>query len=377
MIGIDILYDELSPGELEAAAAWVKKNKSPYTGVFAGARWDQAPDYARYLVEGTGTTVILRNINAAGGNPNIAKDDGIHTRMSADEWFQRHCAPYKNRLDTALPKIKLMTDNESARPDMNVYADWMARAMDLAGAAGIGIVVGRTATGNPGESQYAQMDSMWRGLAKWKGLHLYSPNEYHAQTAQLSGGHVFRYHAAWERCKQLGITNPVTVIGEYGYLHSSGGRLDPESGWRRNGLSGGVAADMDIGYDRNWYAPYNVFLLAYAWCGFNTRWKDLNVNDGGWLDTITAYNATQKWTTPPVITPPTPPTSPTSPTSPTPPTAPPLDWNELAHQQALVIQNLHDAAEHFKKAGDQFQVALLSAELVAGTIADQLKKLKG
>lgn len=348
MIGIDILYDELSPNELEAAAAWVRKGQLPYTGVFAGARWDQAPDYARYLVQTTGTTVILRNINADGGIPNIPKDDGIHSRMSADEWFQRHCAPYKTRLGTELSKIKLMTDNESVRADMDTYADWMTRAMDLAGAAGIGIVVGRTATGNPSESQYAQMDSMWRGLAKWKGLHLYSPNEYHAQTPQLSGGHVYRYHLAWERCKQLGIPTPVTVIGEYGFLKSSGGRLDPEAGWRRAGLSGAGAAEMDIAYDRAWYAPYNVFLLAYAWSGFTTRWKDCNVNDGGWLDTIAAYNDTQKWRDAANI--PTPPTPPI-------PTSPVLDIDAALAEVRGFRKQAADAA-------NLLQTAALTADLL-------------
>ena len=314
MISIDILFDELSPAELDKAYRWLVKVRPPFAAVFAGARFEQAQGYAAGIARNLGIRVILRNSGARGGNPDIATDDGIHTRMTPAEWVDRHCLPLK---DTG---CIIACDNESQRDDMSIYAHWQARALDLAGEAGIGLAVGKQATGNPAEHQYAQMDALWHGLHKWRALSVYSPHEYHAQTPQLSGGHVNRYMLAWERCKQIGIAPPVTVIGEYGYLCSDGSRLDPEHGFRRDGISGRDAANMDIAYHRDWYArpPLNaagqagVTVCAYAFCGNSGKWRDMNVNDDGWLDTIAAYNATLRLPvpTPPIIDPPIPPEPP-------------------------------------------------------------------
>lgn len=355
MISIDILYDELSPSELDKAANWLRRVKPPFAAVFSGSRFEQAAGYAAMLHRDIfETSIILRNSGAKGGNPDIATDDGIHTRMSPQDWYTRHCLPLK---DTG---CIIACDNESARPDMNVYAAWLAVVMDLAGKDGIRLAVGKTATGNPAEHQYAQMDDLWYTLTKWQGLHVYSPHEYHGQTPQLSGGHINRYTLAWERCKQLGISiMPITVIGEYGYLRSNGGRLDPEWGFRRDRLSGKQAAEMDIGYHRDWYAVNGVTACAYAFCGTNTRWKDLNVNDDGWLDTIAAYNASLPKPTPPppVITPPEPP-----PTGKI--TIPRAELAEMKRELDLSIAQTRRAIAAHEEAGNALQTGILSAEML-------------
>ena len=42
MISIDILFDELSPAELDKAYRWLAKVRPPFAAVFAGARFEQA-----------------------------------------------------------------------------------------------------------------------------------------------------------------------------------------------------------------------------------------------------------------------------------------------------------------------------------------------
>lgn len=348
-----IIENNLPDSALDIAAKWLEINRPPFTTVMSGGQIDRAMEFAERILPWT--RVIFR----------VFPNDGILKTYNYDAgaYFGTQVAPYEDWLHAH--NIIWHVDNESAESDLAPYAKCSAEIIQIAHERHIAVAVGSFATGNPAESQYAQLDPMWKALAQYRES-IWTPHEYHAQTPPLSGGHINRYMLAWARCHELGITPPITVIGEYGYLHSKDGKLDPEWGFRRDGLTGIKAAEMDISYHHQWYAPDGVTACVYAFCGTNGKWKDLNVNDDGYLSKITGYNASlQK----PIPTPPVPGTPPVPiPTPPTPPSGkisiPRADLLELKRSIDMSVTETRKAIDNLMAAANALQVGILSMEMV-------------
>lgn len=204
-------------------------------------------------------------------------------------------------------RIAFHLDNESVRDDMRPYAKATADAIRLADEDGVALAVASFATGNPAERHYAQMDELWRALAK-TALSFWAPHEYIDTTPQASGGHVYRFKEGWNRCKELGIRPPRTCIQEYGLLV----KHDPEAGWRRTSMSGKTYADELVSYYQSWYKPDGVSVCVYAYCGMgrNSKWRDCSVDDDSFLKVIEGYvppvaiDPTPTVVLPPIVTPP-------------------------------------------------------------------------
>lgn len=190
------------------------------------------------------TMIILR----------IWPDDGIWLRMTPAEHWRQKAAPIADWLRTQ--NIKLLADNESVTDDMTPYAAWHAELMHLYAEQGVGLAVGRTATGNPAHHHYEQMDVMWLTLAQYPDLHVYSPNEYYdlGRDNDLVG----RYKRAWARFDYYGRKRPVTTIGEFGLAVN----LDPHNGWQGN-IDERKYAQQVIDYARHMYDGVPLAIYSY------------------------------------------------------------------------------------------------------------------
>lgn len=330
-----IIESNLSNEALDRAAAWLAENRPPYTTVMSGGQIDRAMQFAERVLPYT--RVIFR----------VFPNDGVLKTFhyKASDYYTARVAPYEKWLRNH--SIFWHVDNESAEDFLIEYAECTARVISIAVDNHVMTAVGAFATGNPREDQYNQLDPMWKALDEHHDMTIWACHEYHAQTPQLSGGHIYRYHLGWERCKQLKIAEPVTVIGEYGYLHSKDGRLDPEWGFRRDGLTGDLAAAMDTGYHRQWYAPNGVTACVYAFGGTTGKWASLNVDDDGYLKAITVYNKTL---------------------SPAPPTPNPPDETP----DSAILAEMEAADKALRAAIDSLQVARLAVEA-----ANEMLKAKG
>lgn len=351
-----IIENNLPDAALDRAANWLAVNKPLYTTVMSGGQIDRAQRFAERILPYT--RVIFR----------VFPNDGVLKTFdyNADKYYDARVAPYERWLRDH--SIIWHVDNESAEDDLTPYADCTARIIRIAVDNHVMTAVGAFATGNPRENQYVQLDPMWRALDEHRDMAIWAPHEYHAQTAALSGGHINRYMLAWARCDQLGIARPITVIGEYGYLHSKDGRLDPEWGFRRDAIAGNVAAGDDMSYHRQWYAQNGVTACVYAFGGTSGKWAALNVDDNSYLNTMTAYNATLRLPpqTPPIPDPPTPPPAVTTPGS----------LPDALRDVELTIGKLEALAPVFRKAADDMQVAILSAQLAKDEIEKLMKGQK-
>jgi hypothetical protein len=252
-----MIFDELYTETDKANTVELIRDFNPrWFTVVGGGKKPQAFAFARDLKSAfPNTRVIFRN------HP----DDGNWVKLGyqkPENWYLAH-------LDYLQAGLTVLTDNESVTADMQPYGQWSADIMDLAGPNGHSVAVGRTATGNPddgsqGNPHYQQLDPMWKALARWGTLHPYSPNEYFGKTPQESGGHVARYLNAWKRCQQIGVPNPLTVIGEFGYVrHRPDGSVDAWQGWSGL-LSAQVYASMVVGYFSQWYRPNNVDVHLFS-----------------------------------------------------------------------------------------------------------------
>lgn len=242
--------------------------------IVGGARKTQAFTFAMELQKNYPTMrVIFRNF-PDDGNHAIDKYKLVYHRdafgnLIVDDYSgcQRWIDDNQNYL---IAKLTVLTDNESVRDEMDVYAAWQAKIMDLCGAKGWKVAVGRFAVGNPREADYARMGAMWRALAKWHPLHTWSPNEYIPQDMKDAGGMIGRF--------QLGVTaakamNPPAwpfeiSIGEYAtvYRHPDG-TLDADAGYKdsRIGWSGSRAFNYLYQGWKTYYAPFGVDACIYNW----------------------------------------------------------------------------------------------------------------
>lgn len=258
-IGYHIVIDDISNGDLDKLLLHIMRYKPEYVNVKGGERFDKAMQFVeRMSYNAPDTKVILRKW----------PDDGILARYNYDaySWFEHEIYPLLNWLKRYKPLWLL--DNESMSDDLKPYAQASYTAMELMANHDLNLAVGRFATGNPKEHQYQQLDKMWEGLKKWYDLHIFSPNEYFEKPDKISGsGSIFRYHLAWNRCKEQYNFYPRTVIGEFGLAVG----YDPHKGFRKINLDENVYGDLCNFYFSRYYAPYEVPVCMFSvgvWNGF-------------------------------------------------------------------------------------------------------------
>lgn len=187
--------------------------------------------------------------------------------------------------------LTVLTDNESVRDDMDVYALWQSVIMDECAKHGWKVAVGRFAVGNPREADYSRMATMWRSLARHHPLHTWSPNEYLPPNLADAGGMLGRYKLGIAAAKAIGAWPFDVSIGEYAVVYRhGGGTLDADAGYKdsRIGWSGKQAARFLINQWKTTYKPDGVDCAVYCYGDSDGgRWSRFRVdNDGGFMDEL-------------------------------------------------------------------------------------------
>jgi hypothetical protein len=301
-----IVEDDLDNAALDRAVLHVQRTQPRDVIVSTGGQVDRAMQTCERLRALAPETRITYRKWPNDGAIKLFGHNGAslyNTRvLPVLDWLKKH-------------KIAYHLDNESVENDMTAYGEATAQAITMADADGVALAVGSFATGNPAERHYAQLDPMWRALAKSERS-FWAPHEYFNTTPSSSGGHIFRFMEAWKRCDQIGIKRPATVIQEFGLLAG----YDPEAGYRRIGWGGERYGDSLIDYFERWYRPHGVSVCPYAFCGThpqNSKWRDCSTNDEGYLTTIEAYHPASVVIEPPKPEPPKePPKEPETPPQP-------------------------------------------------------------
>lgn len=217
-------------------------------------------------------------------------DDGMWTRLSAKDWWEKIGRLY---VGTGLT---ILSDNESMRDDLTPYAAWQAEVMERAGAAGVGIAYGRFSTHNPPLSKVQHLERMLVTAFKYGALHTYSPNTYWSADNTDGFSHLNNVTAY---ARKLGITLDVT-LGEFARLRDI---RDAHNGWRKCGISGRDYA-LDLVAKARTYlpgVPVSVFAVGKWPIGADTFSLDKEA-----LDTLKANPISLE----PPIVPPAPPETP-------------------------------------------------------------------
>lgn len=300
-ISIHLITDNCPPDQIDRALLYVARVKPNYITIAGGAAFDVTmTTVERCKLVSPTTNVILRKL----------EDTGVWTRLNPEQWFNDRVAP---RLDWCKKNnVIWLTDNESSGDDdtMKRYAAWQVDVLNRLHAVNLRGAVGRWATGNIRENQYALMKPMFDAM---KPGDVFSPNEYLNAPGKSSGGHVFRYDLAW---KAAGRELP-TVIGEYGIAAD----YDAGKGYRALGLSGKDYASYLIGFYKSWYAPHDVTVCLYCVGGYN-QWDSFKLDDSV-FEALEGFAGAQS--KPPAIIIPIPPEKPVEPPKPIDlPIAPPV-----------------------------------------------------
>jgi len=309
-ISFHVLYDGIDsdPNPLRVALASLQPR---VINIVGGARKTQAFTFAIEIKKKyPNMRVIFRNW----------PDDGIHAidkyklvthrdafgNLIVDDFSgcQRWLDDNQNYL---LAGLTVLTDNESMRADLDVYSEWQAKIMDLAGAKGWSVAVGRFSTGNPPKAQLPQLEKMFRTLFKWGDLHCFSPNEYFSKDPTRNGGNIYRYADATAYAKSIGAWPFPVNIGEFGLLvMDAGGRLDPYAGFKDSkvGLGGAASASFTIAQWKAWYKNEGVDVCLFCWGGDGTpKWERCRIdNDDAFLKILlaaAAYGELEPMTTTP------------------------------------------------------------------------------
>lgn len=219
LIGYHFTDQIYSDAQVAKHMEHLRAAKPSWINVLGGAQYKEALAFAKLVRRDIPETrVIFRHFKDG-------SDNGMHTRLTADEWWTKIGSLYVGS------DLTILTDNESGSEDLTYYSDWHARAMTLASQHGVSLAVARFSTHNPPSKQWSQLDSLWRALGAFHSLHLYSPNIYFSDTNFDGIEHIFE---AWRRCADLDIPAPNTVIGEFAYCQN----LDPHRGYRSVKMSG-------------------------------------------------------------------------------------------------------------------------------------------
>lgn len=296
-LSFHVIYDGIAddPNSLRVAIATLRPR---VINLVSGARKAQAFSFAIELLKKyPNMRVIYRDW----------PDDGLHAtdkyklkwhsdafgNLIVDDYSgcQRWVDDHQNFL---LAGLTVLTDNESVNDTMHVYAAWQAKIMDLCGAKGWKVAVGRFAVGNPREADYARMGAMWRALAKWHPLHTFSPNEYLPQDIKDASGMVGRYLLGIQAAKAM--TPPAwpfdVSIGEYGVVYRApDGGLDAYAGYSDSRIAWSGAKAFKYLYDQwvKWYKPYGVDVSIFCWGDDDVRkWSRFRIDtDNGFIKALT------------------------------------------------------------------------------------------
>lgn len=245
LLGFHFVDSVYSEAQVAQHMDLLRATKPAWINVLGGAQYDQALAFAKLVRRDVPETrVIFRHFKDGG-------DDGMHTRLSADEWWQKIGSLYVGS------DLTILTDNESGADDLTYYADWHARAMTMAAQHGVSLAVGRFSVLNPPDSQWPQLDPMWRALDRFWALHIWSPNVYFSDDNLDGLNHIFH---GWWRCNDLTIKTPRTVIGEFAYAKN----LDPHKGYIAARIDGGVYAQKLIDLHGNTFQAVDVAACIYS-----------------------------------------------------------------------------------------------------------------
>lgn len=298
-ISFHVLYDAIDsdPNPLRIAVASLQPR---VINIVGGARKTQAFTFAVELKKKyPSMRVIFRNW-PDDGNHVLERYKLVYHRdvlgnLIVDDYSgcQRWLDDNQNYL---LAGLTVLTDNESMRADLDVYSAWQAKIMDLAGAKGWSVAVGRFATGNPPKEQLPQLEKMFRTLLKWGELHCFSPNEYFSKDPSRNGGNIYRYKDATDYAKSIGAWPFPVNIGEFGLLFMDfGNRLDPYVGFKDNrvGQGGAASASFTIAQWKAWYKNEGVDVCIFCWGGDGSpQWERCRIdNDDSFLKTLLAAAA--------------------------------------------------------------------------------------
>lgn len=224
-IGFHFVDNIYTDGEIPQHMALLRATKPAWINVLGGAQYREALAFARLVRRDLpDTKVIFRHYKDGG-------DDGMHTRLTADQWWTQIGALYIGS------DLTILTDNESGEENLTYYSDWHARIMELAALDGVSIAYGRFSTHNPPARQWPQLASMFAAGNRYRNLHVWSPNVYYSDDNLDGISHVLE---AWQYYPRV-----PTVIGEYAYAY----RLDPHKGYRALKINGAVYAHelMEVG----------------------------------------------------------------------------------------------------------------------------------
>lgn len=342
---VDSVYTE---AEINKHFGLLNDCKPACITILGGSQYKEALDFAKRAKQAfPEMRVIFRHYRDGG-------DDGMHTRVTAREWWDKIGSLY---IGTGLT---ILSDNESMRDDLTPYAAWQSEVMELAGQNGVGIAFGRFSTHNPPLAKIQHLDRMLITAFKFGKLHTYSPNLYWS----LENTDGFKYpRAVMDYAHKIGVTIDVT-IGEFALLRDI---RDAHHGWRSCNVSGkAYAYDMVI--------KSKVHLPGIPVCAYSIgQWpigSDTFSLDKEALDTI-KFNPTPlvKPTNPPYTPPiPEPAVGGTTTTAPPPtPDTRPLPLDYIQARMAEVTQRIADekqmiAVREIALAADKARLAALEAE---------------
>jgi len=273
-IGYHILHDKMTPEQRARLLQHLAKLQPAVVNVAGAENYPASLDYVRLILMTCPNTLVFERRIAKPDNR--GGDEGVW-EYDLETWYDWRIRPYRTILGH--PRVVVVYDNESMMDDLTPYANKMVAAAKRADIDGVALGLGRLATGNPGEQQYAQLDPMWRKLAGWR--HWWTPNEYAGPTIQASAGHLFRYEKGWRRCLELKLPLPKTAIGETGVLaQKADGGLDPYKGRRSLGWSETHLADVVIDHWKAWYRTGGVPVSYFAAeAHYDDTWSDMLVGE--------------------------------------------------------------------------------------------------
>lgn len=225
-IGFHIVDGQFTDAQVAQHFALLDATRPAAITILGASQYEQALAFAIRVKQAfPDTRVIFRHYRDG-------SDDGMHTRLSAVDWWAKIGSLY---IGTGLT---ILSDNESSMEDYTPYAKWQAEVITRAGNAGVGIAFGRFPTHHVAPSKVQMLDAMLIASFKYGKLMTFSPNVYWAAD-NLDGlkypGYVIAY------AEKLGI--PLnTTIGEFALLRDI---RDAYHGWRDCGISG-TAYALDL-----------------------------------------------------------------------------------------------------------------------------------
>ena len=221
-IGFHFVDNQFTEAQINQHFGLLNDTRPAAITILGGAQYKEALDFAKRAKQHfPQMRVVFRHYKDG-------SDDGMHTRLSADEWWEKIGKLYVGT------NLTILADNESMAGDLTYYAQWHARIMQLAGAAGVGIGYGAFSTHNPPVALFPQLRPMFEEAAKWGDLHTYSAHVY--WTADNLDGFKYIEHAIQVMRGWVGRRLSITV-GEYALLRDI---RDAHHGWHSANVSGKV-----------------------------------------------------------------------------------------------------------------------------------------